>query len=287
MYLNKYIKYKKKYLNITKLLGAGIVRDSTYYYSNQKYEDIDNKITELLDLKSNKDKQIALFIGEGNIFNLLPTLQLYVSKVILIDHDPSLIEWKKHELEAYKTCNTVDEFYQSIITYVGKINTDYIDTKFQYALLALKLAYRLPTITEEKFKIIKQACNTVYIQFEQINIMDTNNMNNLVDKITENEEKIIIVNRTNLMEYGTPHMQIKFFKNLVPQFNGILDNLDLLPFDKEDDVIVLFGISEQKYEQTYVCKGWKSSLQIEKDMIEKNKKYHEIIQEDRSSRFMD
>jgi len=116
----------------------------------------------------------------------------------------------------------------------------------------------------------------VNVKFLQIDVMNKDIMKRFGDALIKRKKRITIVNRTNLMEYGTPHMQIKIFKKLVPELENILDNFEYLPIDYNS--IVLFGISH-KYPPpvTYVVKGWHKSIIEETQAIENNRKHHTSI----------
>lgn len=254
------------------LIDVDIGNDRTYYYSNQNYKNINEKIIKLEPISNNIYNNIALFVGEGNIFNLLPTLSNYVSQFIIIDRDNRVIDYKRNELEAFIKSESVYDFHTFIINYVSKVNPIYLTIGRQMALIGLKLAYNMPNLSEDDFINIKTAITKVNILFLQMNIMDQNKIIQLGNAIRKKGKQITFINRTNLIEYETHHMQIKFFKKAIPEFKNIIDNFQFLPID--ENAIVLFGISLEKEEQTYVVKGWSNSIILEKKLIEDNKKYH-------------
>ena len=86
-------------LNSDSLVNVSIDSDRTYYYSNQDYKGISKAIDKNVPIDYDVNN-IALFVGEGHIFNLLPTLSKYVSQVIVIDRDDKLINYKRNELKA-------------------------------------------------------------------------------------------------------------------------------------------------------------------------------------------
>lgn len=55
--------------------------------------------------------------------------------------------------------------------------------------------------------------------------------------------------------------------------NGILESFQFLPIDP--NAIALFGVSREKKEKTFLVKGLDQSLEIEKKLIEENKKFHD------------
>jgi hypothetical protein len=275
-YIQKYKKYKIKYLQAKSLhLGGTTIKeisqsssaeisdntildpnsslvdididsDRTYYYSNQDYTNIDKEIIKLDPPSDDINNYIALFIGEGNIFNLLPTLSNYVSQIIVSDRDNRLIDYKRNELKAFIESESVYDFYSYMIRYVSTIFPQYLEMSRDMAMFGLQLAFNMPPLSDDSFLNIKKAIMKVNIIFLQIDIMDQTKMMQLGDIIKK--KKITFVNRTNLMEYETEHMQIKFFKKPIPEFKNILDNFKFLPID--ENVIVLFGISHQTKEKT-------------------------------------
>jgi hypothetical protein len=257
----------------SELVKYDIQNDRTYYYSNQDYTYINESIIELDPKNDDISNYIALFIGEGNIFNLLLTLSNYVSHVIIIDIDDKLIDYKRNELKAYFEATTIDKFYSLMLKYISTIYTDYLKMDESIAIMTAKMAFRIPALNIDSFRNIKDAIMKVKISFLQINIMDSDKIIELGNAIKNSGKIITFVNRTNLMEYGTPHMQIKFFKKIKPKFQNIIDNFKFLPIDWENAVI-LFGISLQHNEKTFVVKGWENSIKLEQQLIEKNKHYH-------------
>jgi hypothetical protein len=257
----------------SELVKYDIQNDRTYYYSNQDYTNINESIIELKPINDDRSNYIALFIGEGNIFNLLLTLSHYVLHVIIIDIDDKLIDYKRNELRAFYEATNVDEFYSLMIKYLGSIYKNYLSMDESNAIMIAKLAFKIPSLDIDNFRKIKEAILKVKINFLQINIMDSDKIKELGIAIKESGKKITFVNRTNLMEYGTPHMQQKFFKKLIPEFENIIDNFKFLPIDWVNAVI-LFGISLQHNEKTFIVKGWENSIRLEQKLIEENKHYH-------------
>lgn len=257
----------------SELVKYDIQNDRTYYYSNQDYTNINESIIELKPINDDISNYIALFIGEGNIFNLLLTLSDYVSHVIIIDIDDKLIDYKRNELKVYYEAQSIDEFYLLMIKYLGTIYKDYLLMDKSTAIMLAKLAFKIPSLDMNSFRKIKDAIMKVKINFLQINIMDSDKINELGIAIKKSGKKITFVNRTNLMEYGTPHMQIKFFKKINPEFKNIIENFKFLPIDWENAVI-LFGISLQHKEKTFVVKGWEQSIIVEQQLIKENEHYH-------------
>jgi hypothetical protein len=250
---------------------ADISPDRTYYYSNQDYEGIGEKLEEIEPL-GERNRSVALFVGEGNIFGLLPSLKKHVSQVLVIDRDDKLIAYKRAELEALKKAQNLDAFYSLMIDYADSIFPGYKSVDKWVAIISLNHGLGMPKLDEEKFKKMKQAVEGVRVDFLQIDIMDRSKVEQLANAIKESLKVITVVNRTNLMEYSIPHMQMKFFKKEVPAMNGILESFQCLPIDP--NAIALFGVSREKNEKTYLVKGLNQSIQTEQMLIKENKKFH-------------
>ncbi len=246
--------------------------DRTYYYSNQNYRNVGSEIKKLLKIKE-PETSLAVFIGEGNVFQLLPILREHVSNVVILDVDDKLISYKRAELEAFKKSKNSEEFYCSMIDYMSYFYPVYKNLPKETAIEVIKFTFGLPTINDKQFKEIKNAITNMKLYFIQHDIKDKSKTIQLGEAIQQSGMVITIVNRTNLMEYMTPHMQIKFFEKQIPELLDLLSNFQFLPIHK--NVITLFGVSHQKNEETYVMQGWNESIQKEASLIEENRKYHQ------------
>jgi hypothetical protein len=251
---------------------ADIGLDRTYFYSNQDYEGIGEEL-EKIEPIGERNRSIAFFVGEGNIFGLLPSLNKHVSQVLVIDRDDKLIAYKRAELEGLKNAETLDAFYSLMIDYADLIYPGYKGVDKWFAIIGLQTGLGMPKLDEEQFRKMKQAVKGVRVDFLQIDIMDRSKVEQMATAIKESQKVITVVNRTNLMEYSTPHMQMKFFKKEVPVMNGILESFQFLPI--APNAIALFGVSREKKEKTFLVKGLDQSLEIEKKLIEENKKFHD------------
>jgi len=137
-------------LNSDSLVNVSIDSDRTYYYSNQDYKGISKAIDKNVPIDYDVNN-IALFVGEGHIFNLLPTLSKYVSQVIVIDRDDKLINYKRNELKAFIESDSVDEYYSSLFRYMGSFYPIYITASKDFALMGLELAIGFKQLTEDCF----------------------------------------------------------------------------------------------------------------------------------------
>lgn len=246
--------------------------DRTYYYSNQDYSGVASEINELANIEE-PNMSLAVFIGEGNIFGLLPILKDRVSNVVILDRDSKLITYKRVELEAFKKSKDLDEYHSHMIDFACAVCSGFKNVQRDMAITFLQLCYKLPIITNEDFQKIKDAMVNVKIYFIQHDITDTTGTSNLGRAIHNSGLKITILNRTNLVEYMTPHMQIKFFGKEIIELSNLLINFEFLPIHPK--AIILFGISHQHGEITHVTQGWDESLKSELNLIEENKKFHQ------------
>jgi hypothetical protein len=253
------------------LEAADIGPDRTYFYSNQDYDGIGEKL-EKIEPIGERNRSIALFIGEGNIFGLLPSLDKHVSQVLVVDRDDKLIAYKRAELEALKNAQTLDVFHSLMIDYADLIYPGYKSVDKWFAIISLQAALGMPKLDEEQFRKMKQAVEGVRVDFLQIDIMDRRKVEQLSKAIKESKKVITVVNRTNLMEYSTPHMQMKFFKKFLA-IDGFFETFQFLPIDP--NAIALFGVSGEKNEKTFLVKGLNQSLETERLLIEENKKFHD------------
>lgn len=264
--------------------------DRSYYYTNQNYEGIYENIMQLK-LDPSK-KHMALFIGEGHIFELAPALaSININRVLVIDYDQKVIDYKRMEKRSIMESSTPKEYVDRIQKYFLSTD-DYLKKIFDSVMAKQKgehtqtiidsifagrlgsTYFKLKELTDEVFQKRKAALSNIRIDFILLAVSPSDNLQRLVSAINNTDNLVVsLFNRTNIVEYTQPHMRCSILgdENDTALAENIKAGLNTLSTTCSSEVWCLYGITEERGENTYMSQGWASSMLEERDRIENNK----------------